>query len=155
MLSISNIQALSGSNTHALITAIGAWSVYLGSYLSDILSEIRRKNAMNINDMIMYRDKEGKPLTIDQWSILVAHPRYRQVKFDLINGYVISTVWLGLWHCGDMFFETAIWKDGQENKIDEVYRYQTMKDAEIGHDLIVDNYRKKNELPVQEASKAL
>lgn len=69
----------------------------------------------------------------------------RRVALTKINGYRVSTVFLGLDHSwgeeeGPLIFETMIFKEDDE-AVDwggELqYRYKTWDDAQHGHDLVV------------------
>jgi hypothetical protein len=62
----------------------------------------------------------------------------RKIADDKINGYHISTVWLGYDHnwLGDgppLLFETMVFKD--DGSMQEIYcdRYSTWEEAEAGH----------------------
>ena len=83
----------------------------------------------------------------------------RNNRFDLkneVNGYLISTVDLGLDHSfGDgppLYYETMIFKkDGEEINYLDLYcqRYSTEEEAMMGHNLVV-KLVKNGKLPILE-----
>lgn len=88
----------------------------------------------------MYYDKQGKEITAEEFSRLHT-PEYATVCRTESNGWLISTVWLGIDHSfGDstpIIFETMIFRPGADDSpsLDEVYcsRYSTENEAMDGH----------------------
>lgn len=104
---------------------------------------------------LKYYDKQGRPITLEEFAELLEGPvDYKIIKQHIVNGFLVSTVWLGLDHSfpwtpkaerTPLIFETMIFKteflqDGQQS-IDwaEEYqeRYSTMEEALIGHERAV------------------
>lgn len=91
-----------------------------------------------------YYDRQGKPLTMEQWIPLFEDSNYKIVKQDYIPDGIgqikVSTVWLGLNHSriGEgppLIFETLIF-GGEYDQ--EMYRYTTEDQALAGHEIAVD-----------------
>lgn len=66
----------------------------------------------------------------------------KHVAYDEINGYIVSTIWLGLNH--DLFdaepplvFETMIFEGGDRRQDIYCGRYSTWQQAEEGHKLAI------------------
>ena len=93
--------------------------------------------------MVRYYDKEGKPLTLEQWSQLFEFTKYRVIASDNVNNLWVSTVWLGLdhRHFGDgppLIFETMIFNTDDFNDVVEMDRYSTLEEAVKGHAAMVE-----------------
>lgn len=89
-----------------------------------------------------YCDWDSRP--IHQWEYHFKHTYFpKHVGQDTINGWYISTIWMGLdhsfWKDGDpIIFETMIFKDDEsfpdnEEIKDYQERYSYLKEAEEGH----------------------
>jgi hypothetical protein len=93
--------------------------------------------------MVRYYDRQGEPIDIKQWASLFT-PSYQHVaKDNEVEGYTVSTVWLGLdhnWH-GDKIhiFETMLFGKGERDQ--ECHRYSTEEEALAGHQAIVTALR--------------
>lgn len=80
-----------------------------------------------------YYDKDGKPMELMEWAKKFKDLKYRIIAQDKVNGYRISTVWMGLDHqFGNgppLIFETMAFQE------DEKYqdRYTTLEEALQGH----------------------
>jgi len=89
-----------------------------------------------------YYDIDGKPMTIDEWSEKF-QKRDTTIAKDTVDGYLISTVWLGLDHnhfgSPPLIFETMIFCDDGNFKDVYMERYSTMEEALKGHKYAVDN----------------
>jgi hypothetical protein len=101
--------------------------------------------------MPRYYDIKGKKISILEWANLLEDLNFnRHVGLDLINGYRISTVWLGLDHrfrfgidndLPPLIFETMIFlNDETKPKEEDTFayfqeRYSTMEEALEGHQL--------------------
>jgi hypothetical protein len=94
-----------------------------------------------------YYDRDGKPITFRQWSAIM-EPMFdgqdvRRVALDEVDGYRISTVWLGIDHSlggpVPIIFETMIFDDtGEGREFDQWQdRYATEAQAIAGHDQVV------------------
>ncbi len=73
-------------------------------------------------------DRDGQPLTIEQWCQLLTDDDYRRVAFTRVGLHEVSTVWLGL----DHIFETMTFPDSQMCD-----RYSTEAAARQGHEDMV------------------
>lgn len=99
---------------------------------------------------IQYADYYGLPITLNQWSLSreLGDPN---IEKDRINGYRISTVWLGLNHgWGDclQIFETMIFEDTENGDCAfDTYqeRYSTLEEAREGHQRACKFVREKTE----------
>ena len=84
--------------------------------------------------MIEYYDRDGRPMTSAEWMNDFERQNKKRVAFDTINGFDISTVWLGLNHqFGDgppMIFETMVFGGPLDQ---ECERYSTEEEAISGH----------------------
>jgi hypothetical protein len=90
----------------------------------------------------LYRDKEGTLIDLMKWSDLISDDQYKIVKQEYVGELFISTVWLGLRHFNNSFFETMIFS---KNGTEAMCRYQTQKEAEFGHEIIMEIARKAYE----------
>lgn len=82
-------------------------------------------------------DKDGNALDFFEWARLLKDKNYSRVGLDRVNGYGISTVWVGLNHnmhspyAPPLIFETMIFGDGELG--DYQQRWSTLAQAEAGH----------------------
>lgn len=87
--------------------------------------------------MTLYFDKEGKPMTLMEWAALLVDDEFRRVaRTELLNGYTISTVWVGMNANNHpdgplQTFETAIMKAGEF--LDMYGRSGNLQEAEAMH----------------------
>lgn len=98
-----------------------------------------------------YFDMDGKPLTLDEWGSYLEDRNFnRHIGDEEINGYRISTVWMGLDHSffGDsdpLIFETMIFarSDMVANEELDGYqeRYSTKEQAIQGHKIACELVR--------------
>lgn len=87
----------------------------------------------------MYYDKEGLPITLMSWALLMESDTYRLVKEDEAqNGNWLSTIWLGYNHSTvkrEMhLFETIVFRAKDDRTIVGGRRYPTEKKAREGHE---------------------
>lgn len=101
---------------------------------------------------ICYRDKEGNELKIEELEPLLRDPDYKIIKQESVNGYFISTVWLGVpYGMGCHYFETMVFLTPEEAEDPretlgssmDCYRYCTKEEAIKGHEEVVSEWRKK------------
>jgi hypothetical protein len=91
--------------------------------------------------MLDYYDRNGKPISLDEWSQAYEDPALRRVGLtECGEGVTVSTVWLGLDHNlsgkgPPLIFETMIF--GAQGYRDEQWRYATEQEARTGHDFVV------------------
>ncbi len=91
--------------------------------------------------MILWYDKQGKPINLETAMKLSGDEEYRRVaETSLPNGFWVSTVWLGLnhGHFGEgrpLIFETMVFKNGPPELGESLdcNRYSTLEEAEAGH----------------------
>lgn len=83
----------------------------------------------------MYFDKQGKPITREEWGKLSEGEEYRVIRQEPVGDYCISTVWFGLSVLTDdssplNIFETMVFVEGEC-----LYRcsYSTEQEALDGH----------------------
>lgn len=84
-------------------------------------------------------DRMGDPIDDSLWALLFKIPEYQILKHDLIDGYLVSTAWLGLDHAflrtkKPLIFETMIFPKEGENDLDYQKRYSTEEEAWKGHE---------------------
>lgn len=100
--------------------------------------------------MSLYYDRQGKPLTDDEWSTQFRSQEAKRVaETTLPDGTWISTVWLGLDHSfgagPPLIFETMVFEKGcasvpdRDNDMD---RYSTEQEALDGHKRMVEKWSK-------------
>lgn len=86
---------------------------------------------------MVYRNKLGRIIEADELEILLRYNEYRIIKQDEVGPYLISTVWLGV-PVGEAYFETMVF-EGDDSV--EFFRYCTIKEAEEGHEKILNEWR--------------
>jgi hypothetical protein len=97
--------------------------------------------------MIDYYDRQGQPLTLENWAALMSQRGWaykRVAEVTLPNGHRISTIWLGLnhRHGGDgppLIFETMVF-DALTNHDLDMARYSTEAEALAGHQRMVEKW---------------
>jgi hypothetical protein len=101
-----------------------------------------------LEEIPLYYDKEGHPITVGEWTALMGNREYCRIGYDKdADGNTISTVWLGLEHGRDkrgrpLIFETMVFpKDGGD---EECYRFSRHVDAVLKHAVL------KNRLSTKE-----
>ena len=89
-----------------------------------------------------YFDKDGLEIDRDTWGALFEKHDYRRIDHTMLdNGMSISTVWLGMqggFGIEPYLFETMAFAPGSYEDMD-VQRYHTMKEAQHGHQEMVNN----------------
>lgn len=94
-----------------------------------------------------YFDKEGIEIDRDTWGALFEKHDYRRIDHTMLdNGMSISTVWLGMqggFGIEPYLFETMAFAPGSYEDMD-VQRYHTMKEAQHGHQEMVNKWRERN-----------
>ena len=82
-------------------------------------------------------DKKGNQITIEQYLEFHDQMDYTSIASDLLGGYIISTVWLGIDHGTvnkHMIFETMVFETHKPLPIDKyTRRYSTEEEAKAGH----------------------
>ncbi len=98
-----------------------------------------------------YCNKEGKGISMEEWARLFGDFEYKTIShITLSNGKRVSTIWLELNHNfrdgTSLIFETMVFSKDKKER--ELYceRYATLKEAEEGHERIVKEYEKAQEL---------
>lgn len=93
-----------------------------------------------------YYDKNGSPITMEQWERSFDDPRFKRVGFDSNDKYEVSTVWLGLNHSwgGEIqIFETMVFEcmpDKNSRDDIDMARYATLEEAQQGHIAFVQKW---------------
>lgn len=100
----------------------------------------------------MYYHRDGTPYegTPDDpqgtlaWAKDFENRKDRRIGLDKVNGYRISTVWLGLDHSfmngKPLIFETMVFKGDSYAELD-MERYSTEQEAKEGHLRMVEKYK--------------
>jgi hypothetical protein len=87
-----------------------------------------------------FYDRQGNPITLDQWGRLQANDEYKRVYgtvIDTPDGQIlVSTVWLGLDHnfwpdLPPLIFETMVFDEHGNGAMQD--RYETEDQAKAGH----------------------
>jgi hypothetical protein len=85
-----------------------------------------------------YFDRNGQPMTTDQFADLFGDWNYKRVAKTKVGDAEVSTVWLGLDHgyedTGPLIFETLVFGGPLD---DEMERYATEAEALAGHEAMV------------------
>lgn len=92
-----------------------------------------------------YYDRQGRPVSLDEWGARFRDPDYQVVAQHWVRGWKVSTVWLGFDHgfglsAAPLIFETMVFPPGDEagghgTAADEYCeRYSTEEAARAGHD---------------------
>lgn len=92
------------------------------------------------NRKSLYYDRKGNPIDVMQWANLFESD-YRIVKYDVVEGYDISTIWLGVDHRfyfderqpKPIIFETMVFSEEKELDFKFTERYSTEEEAVEGH----------------------
>jgi hypothetical protein len=90
----------------------------------------------------MYRDVEGRPISRDEW-VRTWEADRRQAETVLLDGKVVSTVWLGLDHASHgvpLIFETMVFPSREDFTDLDVARYSTRDEALAGHEAMVEKW---------------
>jgi hypothetical protein len=104
----------------------------------------------------LYYDRDGSPLTLEQWGKKLNNLAYKRVASDTVGPLWVSTIWLGLEHgfCADrpLIFETMGFSADRGSpkawlELLGPWRYATEQDALRAHALIVDKLRQMFERP--------
>lgn len=93
----------------------------------------------------MHYDRQGNPITLEQWSRMFGDEEYKRIaKTDLPGGGHVSTVWMGLDHGFGglhLIFETMVF--GHPGADNEQERYSTEQEARAGHEEMVAKWSPK------------
>lgn len=96
-------------------------------------------------DGILYYGLDGRPISRNEWVSIFSRNSERIIGSDHLNGYHVSTVWIGIDHSRDhappMIFETMIFGQGPLNEYCE--RYATIEEAREGHQKTVASVRQQ------------
>lgn len=92
----------------------------------------------------LYYDREGKPMTLEQWSLAFEDMEYRRIAWtELPGGRQVSTVWMGLDHAfgagPPLIFESMTFLETGKPFREELdcERYSTEAEARAGHEAMV------------------
>lgn len=98
----------------------------------------------------MYYDRQGNPVTMEAWSRSFSDLAAKVVQQDTVDGFFVSTVWLGLDHAFSggppLIFETMIFDQREDaESMSDIYceRYSTEEAARAGHDRALSEVRDK------------
>ena len=92
--------------------------------------------------MIEQYDREGKPISMDEFArLLAADEDYKRVALTQVGPYEISTVWLGIDHGfgrgRPLIFETMVFASPEFKHDMDCRRWHTEAEALAGHEEIV------------------
>jgi hypothetical protein len=97
-----------------------------------------------------YYGRDGRPISLHQWSYLLANFEYKVVRRNHLHHAMVSTVWLGLDHGWledgrPLIFETEIFpqrnRDARAAWQGRQWRWSTEAEARRGHQCIVEAIR--------------
>lgn len=108
-----------------------------------------------------YYDRQGVPIiSVDAWAQMFEHFETRRVgATHLPNGFLVSTVWLGLdhnhWSPGNppIIFESMVFRDCRDAESYCQVRYATEEEAIAGHERLVHRWQMKRRRTPQVYSK--
>jgi hypothetical protein len=88
---------------------------------------------------IEYFDRDGQPISEEQWGQLGGRENYRRVGLDYLTPDIhVSTIWLGLnhnwWGGIPLIYETMVFGGEHHGK---QWRYWTEVEARAGHAAVV------------------
>lgn len=92
-------------------------------------------------------DREGNPIDMLRWSVLVERgPTYMRVaQTTLANGLLVSTVWLGVNHQygggPPLIFETMVFLFCDSARALDCTRYTTEAQAQAGHVVMCEKWK--------------
>jgi hypothetical protein len=94
------------------------------------------------DDLALYHDRAGNPLTMGRFIDLNRDLSYKILRKTRVGQYEVSTVWLGI--TADIYppprvFETVIF--GPAHPLDFQERYVTNAEAYAGHERVVELLR--------------
>lgn len=93
--------------------------------------------------MSRYYDRQGKPISMEEWSRFLNDPSYQRVAQTTGSGRFVSTVWLGLDHRHGgggppLIFETMVFPIDKNGDVEyhelDAERYSTEEEALAGHE---------------------
>jgi ABC-type sugar transport system substrate-binding protein len=87
---------------------------------------------------LVYYDRDGNPITLEQWTELQGNRGYRVAETNLVDGTDVSTMWLGIDRSGQQppaIYETVVFNASGD--LVEVQRHPTMRDALAAHQKLV------------------
>jgi hypothetical protein len=89
--------------------------------------------------MINKFDRDGKPISLSNWTAKLENDHYRQVAWTEVGDYRVSTIWLGLDYSfggnNPLIFETVVF-DGYSKNIFQ-FRHSTEEEALEGHARVI------------------
>lgn len=99
--------------------------------------------------ILLYYDKEGLPITMHSWAMLMESDSYRTLaQDDALDGSFVATFWLGFNHnlggTKKHLFETMVFNDRDRSNVLDSCRYTTKKEAIEGHTV---KLKERNEAP--------
>lgn len=109
--------------------------------------EIKQRALRYIADAPRYFDKEGRAMSMMEWSARFGDDDYRRVGADEVGPYYVSTVWLGIDHgfgrtALPLIFETMVFGPGGASDELEQERVATLEEARAVHAKHVAKYTK-------------
>jgi hypothetical protein len=123
------------------------------------LDEWRKKSLERLREGPRYYNRQGEPITLDEWCKLAIQVDAKRVALSAVGPYVVSTVWLGLDHGFSLYedappiiFESMVFarggwesdRDARGRKEDDAFmefdmeRYSTEQQALDGHRAMVE-----------------
>jgi hypothetical protein len=98
--------------------------------------------------MSRHYDRQGNPISMEEWSTLLNDPKYQIVAQTTGSGRFVSTVWLGLDHAHGggppLIFETIVFAIDEHGDVDyhelDAERYSTEEAAKKGHEQMAQGH---------------
>ena len=107
----------------------------------------------------MYYDKQGKQISINEWENLIIDPNYKIIKQNVVDGFLVSTVWLGIDHAffpgtlKPIIFETMIF--GDKNEELDVKRASTIEEALEDHKSMLKRIKNRSKRIIKATKEAV
>ena len=92
---------------------------------------------------MIYADKHGQPLELEAWALLHEDDQYCTIDRTEVGEVLVSTVWIGMPAFGQMFETMVFWITTHLNGDLPVERYDTLSQAQAGHDQMVARMREQ------------
>jgi len=85
--------------------------------------------------MVLFFDRDNEPLELMDWAMKFEDEEYRKVAFDVIDGVVVSTIWVGFDAFDDVcpqIFESMLFTEAMVPYGDR-WNYATEMQALVAH----------------------
>lgn len=104
---------------------------------------------------LRYYDRDGEPITLEQWGGLVLDRDYPQIATHWVRDWAISTVWLGMnlaMTGPPHIFQTMVLAPDGDTRVE---RYSSEEEARAGHLQIVKHVIREARASIDEVGPPL